>query len=129
VARFLLDTSVLIDFSKGIPASVYGLETLAESGDELCVCSIVITEFVSGLRPVDRPNWIELLSSMRYLPESQTMAIDAGRYRYHLARLGRSISTTDVLIAAVARAWDATLLTENPKHFELDGLVVRSLRS
>ena len=129
MARFLLDTSVLIDFSKSIPATVNGLGTLAESGDELCVCSIVITEFVSGLRPMDRPKWIELLSSMRYLPESRTMAIDAGRYRYYLARLGRSISTTDALIAAVASAWDATLLTENPKHFDLDGLVVRSLRA
>jgi len=129
VARFLLDTSVLIDFSKSIPATVHGLETFAESGDELCVCSIVIAEFVSGLRPVDRPRWTDLLLSMRYLPDSRTMAIDAGRYRYHLARLGRSVSTTDALIAAVAQAWDATLLTENPKHFELEGLTVRSLRA
>jgi predicted nucleic acid-binding protein len=129
VARFLLDTSVLIDFSKGIPATVHGLETFAESGDELCVCSIVIIEFVSGLRPEDRPRWADLLLSMRYLPDSRTMAMDAGRYRYHLARRGRSISTTDALIAAIARTWDATLLTENPKHFEMDGLAVRSLRA
>ena len=129
MARFLLDTSVLIDFSKSIPATVHGLETLAESGDELCVCSIVIVEFVSGLRPEDRPWWVDLLLSMRYLPDSRTMAMDAGRYRYHLARRGRSISTTDALIASVAQAWDATLLTENPKHFDLAGLTVRSLRA
>ena len=47
------------------------------------------------------------------------MAKEAGRYRYEFTRIGTTLSATDSLIAAVAIANDATLITNNLRHFPM----------
>jgi tRNA(fMet)-specific endonuclease VapC len=48
-----------------------------------------------------------------------------GRVRYELETLGQTIGSMDLLIAAHALSLDATLVTNNPAHFErVSGLKV-----
>ena len=54
-----------------------------------------------------------------YFATTPTIAKEAGRYRYEFARVGTNLSATDSLIAAVAIANDATLITNNLRHFRM----------
>lgn len=51
MARYLLDTSVLIDFSKGREPAQSRILQLIHGGDEIGVCSIIVAEFFSGVIP------------------------------------------------------------------------------
>jgi predicted nucleic acid-binding protein len=56
-------------------------------------------------------------------------ALRAGTYRFDFKRRGQTLATADALIAAMAREYEAVLLTENPRHFPMDDIEVRSFRS
>ena len=129
MTRYLVDTSVLVDLSRWVEPTRSILIELAEEGHELCVCAVVVTEFFSGVQPSQLDDWREFFGSLRFLTTDIGVAEAAGLHRRNTKLAGRAVATPDALIAAVAQAWDATLLTENPKHFELDSLVVRSLRA
>ena len=46
---YLLDTDAVIDQLKGFPQTVQLLQTLHQSGAELCVCDVTIAEVYAGL--------------------------------------------------------------------------------
>ncbi len=129
MTRYLVDTSVLVDLSKWMEPTRSRLMEMAERGDELCVCAVVVTEFFAAVLSDEEMDWEEFFLSLRFLPTTSETAQAAGRYRRESRRIGRPIATPDALTASVARAWDAILLTENSKHFVMDGIQVRSLRS
>ena len=129
MTRFLVDTSVLIDLARRVAPTRTTLIELAEEGHELCVCAVVVSEFFSGVPPSKVDDWREFFNSLQFLTTGIDAALSAGFRRRDSMRVGRAVATPDALIAATALSWGAILLTENPKHFELDGLVVRSLRS
>ena len=129
MTRYLVDTSVLVDLSRWVEPTRSKLIELTEAGHELCICAVVVTEFFAGVRHSELDDWREFFRSLRFLTTDIDVAEAAGLYRQNSKRSGRVVATPDAIIAAVAQAWDATLLTENPKHFELDGLTVRSLRT
>lgn len=127
MARFLLDTSVLIDLSKRIePSTTYVRNVLA--GEDLCVCAIVLAEFYTGVEMARLGVADDFLGTLRFLEASRRTGFLAGRYRYRFAQRGRTLAVADALITAVAYEWDATILTENLKDFPMDDVVVRSLR-
>lgn len=128
MARFLLDTSVLVDISNGLEPSTTQLERLLDSPNETCICAVVIAEFFAGVPPDERPRWETFLGQLRFLPATFETSLAAGRYRYDFARRGVAFVTPDALIAAVARQWDAMIVTENLKHFPMDDVLVRSFR-
>ena len=72
--------------------------------------------------------WTEFFASLTYWDIPEQSARVAGLYCYELSRSGKTLTTTDALIAAVALHEDATLLTSNIKHYPIPGLSVRSLR-
>ena len=129
MTRYLVDTSVLVDLSRWVEPTRSILIEMTEEGHELCVCAVIVTEFFSGVPPSELHDWREFFGSLRFLTTDMGAAEAAGIHRQSSKRTGRAVATPDATIAAVAQAWDATLLTENPKHFELDGLTVRSLRT
>ncbi len=129
MTRFLVDTSVLVDLSRWIEPTRTTLIELSVEGHELCVCAVIVTEFFAGVPPAEVADWREFFRSLRFLTTEFDAAQAAGLHRQNSKLAGRAVATPDALIAAIAQAWDATLLTENPKHFELAGLTVRSLRA
>lgn len=49
--RYLVDTTTVIDFSKGVEPVSSRLLALIDAGDDVGVCAVVVAEFSSGLTP------------------------------------------------------------------------------
>lgn len=108
MTRYLLDTSALIDFSKGRePATSLVLQLITE-GDDVGVCAVNVAEFSAGLPPEARQQWRDFLMAVSYWDAGQAVAQQAGTWRYQFAVRGTPLSTADVLIAAVAHEQRAT---------------------
>jgi predicted nucleic acid-binding protein len=122
VSRYLLDTDVLINFSKGREPAATRVTQLIDRSDELGVCAINVAEFFAGIAPPDRPYWATVFSTLTSWPISPAAAQRAGELRYDFARQGQILSTADTLIAAVAMEHGATLLTGNVRHYPMPDL-------
>ncbi|MAG37680.1 MAG: hypothetical protein CL878_15705 [Dehalococcoidia bacterium] len=129
MTRYLLDTSTLVDFSKGWEPSASQLLALIDGGDEVAVCAINVAEFYTGIPPEERPHWRRFLAALPHWVITREAAERAGSCRYDLARQGQALSLADALLAAVAQEYGATLITENTKDFPLPGIRLLSLRN
>ena len=125
---YLIDTSTLIDFSKGITSVVHALTKLLKEGEEVGVCPINITEFYSGISPKEYDVWDDFFEPLTYWEISRSAAKKAGEYRYEFARKGKKLSTADTLIAAVARQYHATIITTDIKDYPMKDIRLLSLR-
>src|SRR5436190_11099706 len=113
MTRYLLDTDTLIDLSKGIESVSSPILSWIDSTDSVAVCAISVAEFYAGLT-LDEANQAEsFISSLTYWDISREAAMRAGHDRHTLKRRGITITTTDALLAAVAREYDAILVTSN----------------
>jgi predicted nucleic acid-binding protein len=123
MARYLLDTTALIDFSKGREPAKSRLLAMVEAGDELGICAINIAEFYAGIDRGTAPAMDEFIDALLYWDTTATTALTAALQRRRaLAQHGRGISTTDALIAAVTLQEDAIVVTENVKDYRQLGL-------
>jgi tRNA(fMet)-specific endonuclease VapC len=128
--RYLVDTSVLIDLSRGIAGIRERLVALSASGAELGICAVNVAEFTSGIPGTQLWRWDRLLQEFNYWDISFEAAMRAGTFRHTLRRQGITLQVPDALIAAVAATVDATILSDNVRHFRLISDVrVRSPRS
>ena len=128
MARYLVDTSTLIDVSREIEPIRQRLQRLTAGGDQLGISPIQLTEFYAGLSVEDRDRYREFMSGFQYWNISPVAAIRAGGYRYEYARKGFTISVNDALTAAVAWDEQATVITDNLKHFPMPDVQTLSLR-
>ncbi len=122
-----MDTTALIDFSKGREPAYSFVHRFIENGDEVGVSPINVAEFYSGLAPSTYPVWDEFFEPLILWPISLAAARKAGRFRYDFARKGVSLSTTDTLVAAVALEHRATLVTSNVKDYPMNEVVLHPL--
>ena len=60
-----------------------------------------------------------MLDSLLYLTTTGDAARQAGEWRYTFARQGTPLATSDVLVAATARAHQATIVTGNGAHYPM----------
>jgi predicted nucleic acid-binding protein len=119
VARYLVDTDVIIDYLNRLPAARSVLTRLVSDGDTLCTCDVVLAEVYAGLETQALPAATELLDAIEYLVTSPAMAKQAGTWRFRYARQGRQLTTTDVLVAATATAHGATIITRNVRDYPM----------
>lgn len=124
----MLDTDALIDFSKGKEPATSLLLSWIDGNDTVAVCPVSVAEFFAGLPPKETPRWIRFFSTLTYWDISPRAAMRAGQDRYAYARSGRTVTTTDALLAAVAMEHGATLVTGNVKDFPMEELSLLSLR-
>jgi tRNA(fMet)-specific endonuclease VapC len=127
MSRYLLDTTALIDFSKGREPARSRILQMIEAGDELGVSPVNIAEFFAGVPPARRPVWIEFVDSPQYYEISSEAARQAGFFRYDFARRGATLSTMDALIAAVAQERQATIVTNSVKDYPMAGIDILPL--
>jgi predicted nucleic acid-binding protein len=130
MARYLVDTTTLIDFSKRAEPQASRLLALLEDADhDVGVCAVVVAEFMAGVIADQREPWQRFLRTLTYWETPLAASSRAGRERYDYARLGQQITTADALIAATARAHDAVLITDNARHYPQPDLRTISLRN
>jgi predicted nucleic acid-binding protein len=120
---YLLDTTVLIDHAVGLPEAVEVVRRLFADPNDLCVCDVVVAEALS--RGTDNEVSVigAMIDALEFLagpPESARWAGDSRRTRG--ASGARSLG--DALIASVAVAVGATVVTRNPRDFERQGVPV-----
>ena len=123
VANYLLDTTVLIDYLRGAPGTVTVVKDLARAGHVLGCCCVNVTEVYSGLRGKEYAAAKRLLESLRYFDVPFAIARRAGEFRNQYALEGITLSTSDTIVAAVAEAEDAVLLTGNVRHYPMVDVV------
>jgi tRNA(fMet)-specific endonuclease VapC len=129
MATYVLDTTVLIDILAGKARAVSQVTELSQEEHRLCTCCICVAELYSGLSAGAAGVADQLISSLAYLDVTADQARLAGSIRYQYARRGMTLSTTDTIVAAVAIANDATLVTANVRDFPMEELQLLHLPS
>jgi predicted nucleic acid-binding protein len=124
VAAVLLDTTVLIDLLRGTEDARRRLRALRSAGDLPYVCAVNVEETVRGLRDREREFARRLFDGLRLAPLGVDEGWQAGEWRRHFARRGRTLAQADCLVAAAAHAIGGRLATGNPKDFPMVGLAV-----
>lgn len=117
--RYLLDTTFAIDVLRNHQAAVDRFARLFSAGDDAYVTDIVVCELATGARPEDEPGLSAFLRAVEFVQPGAEVAALAGRWRGQARRRGVTVSVPDALIAAVADALGATMLTRNVRDFEL----------
>lgn len=118
---YLLDTNVCIRLlNAGHPGIRREFE--ARSPSEIALCSVVKAELLFGARKSKRVEEnLQLLqrffAPLASLPFDDPCAAHYGAIRADLIAQGNPIGPNDLLIAAIARAHDATMVTHNTGEF------------
>jgi predicted nucleic acid-binding protein len=97
---------------------------MLNGGETVGVCAVVIAECYSGARPLERPGWEEIFAALNFWETTPDDAVLAGTWRYDFARRGVQLTTTDLLIASVARRVGAVVVTSNARHFPMPDVQV-----
>ena len=117
----LLDTNVCIAYLNGSDPAVRD-RLLSHSPDELALCSVVKAELLYGARNSTRVE-SNLQKLERFFEPFTSFAFGDGaaewygQIRAQLRRSGQPIGANDMMIAAIAQAEDATLVTWNHDEF------------
>jgi tRNA(fMet)-specific endonuclease VapC len=113
----LADTDVLIDFLSGIEPVASRVSDEIESG--LATTAVSRFELRAGARSVRQERAVgALLEALAVLPLDAVSAERAATVRRELEKAGTGIGMADSLIAGIALAHGASLLTRNKRHFE-----------
>lgn len=123
MAIVLVDTSVLVDHLRGVPAARDRLRAILDAGDELWSVTPVRTEILTGARAPEVDAIRGLFSALRWLDVTPDVADRAGSLGARYLRSHPGIDTVDLLLGAAAELLGAPLLTLNVRHFPmLEGL-------
>jgi predicted nucleic acid-binding protein len=121
--RYLLDTTLLVDHANGRPGAVALVRTLFGEPNDLFICDVVVTEATSGADDDEVGAVIALIDALEYVSTHPDAARWAGASRRRLRRTSpRQLG--DAIIAGVAWFLDATVVTRNPRDFEIQGVRV-----
>jgi hypothetical protein len=115
----LVDTSVWIDFFSSKPhPHVKTLENLIFNREDLCLCGIVLTEVLQGIREDSEfQRTRDLLTNLILLPMAYSIFLRSAEIYRTLRKKGVTIKKPmDCMIAAVAIENDIPLL-HNDKDF------------
>jgi predicted nucleic acid-binding protein len=117
--RYLLDSTVLIDYSHDHPDGREVMERLFEETSELYTCDVISCESLSGGSPEQRLAIRSALDALEYVAVDPVGARWAGdRRRERIEAGNRKPSVSDSLIAGLAWRLGATVVTRNAKDFE-----------
>lgn len=122
--KYLLDTTVLLDFAHGREGAIELVDRLFADAETLYVCEVVTCEALSGGDDLQRSVIRGILDALEYV----ALAPDGAQWAAEARRTGRSAqgarSLADALIAATAWSLAATVVTRNPRDFERQGIRV-----
>ena len=122
--KYLLDTTVLLDFAHDREGAVELVDRLFADGETLYTCDVVTCETLSGGDDLERSVIGGVLDALEYV----ALAPGGARWAAEARRTGRSApgarSLADALIAATAWSLAATVVTRNARDFERQGIRV-----
>ena len=114
---FLLDTTVVSDFVKGVPPVLDRLKATPRQETAVSVVTVMEVEFGLRLNPARarrlRPVLRALFNDVRVLPYEVEDAASTAGARAALRKKGTPIGPYDIMIAGVALRHGLTLVTSN----------------
>ncbi len=129
----LVDTTVWIDFfSANLNPHANALEKLIAHREDICLCGIILTEILQGIRDDSEfKKTRDLLANLIFLPMTYSAYLSSAEIYRALRRKGITIrKSVDCMIAAVAIEHEIPLLHNDKdfipieKHFGLKVLKV-----
>lgn len=118
MARYLLDSSFLIDHLRGVAAATERFHAINDGGEIAIVCDVSAAEVWSG-RQTEHPEIDRLLRYIEFVQPGPETSRLAGVWRAEARARGRTLDIPDALIAASAFHLHAAVLTRNVRDFEL----------
>lgn len=112
----MLDTSVLVDHLRASTSATEYLTSL--EGRPVC-SEISRIEVLQGLRSAERQAAARLFALIEWMPVTEAIAQRAGELGRKWRRNHPGIGVADLAIAATVEQLDATLATQNLKHFPM----------
>ena len=127
--RYMLDTNICSYILKSHPLSVKAHFEQVGTRD-LCISTVVLAELYYGAArhpkgPTIRKEIDEFVSRLAVIPWDETAADHYGQIRSGMEKDGKPIGAMDMMIAAHARSQEATLVSNNIRHFnKVPGLLI-----
>ncbi|TAX54616.1 type II toxin-antitoxin system VapC family toxin [Rhizobium leguminosarum] len=134
MTAYLLDTNIISKFAPGkVPPSDPVRAWFHEQGeaDSLFLSALSVAEIEKGMRSLHRRGgierakrlsaWLDVITDSfgdRILPMDTVVARIVGVLEDEAESHGRHPGLGDLIIAATARAYDLTVITENLRHFQ-----------
>jgi tRNA(fMet)-specific endonuclease VapC len=120
---YILDTNTCIFWLKDV--GNVRQQVNAHVDDKITTNIICLAELYFGVensaeqhREHNRTKLDDLIAAIGYVGFSKAAAKHFGEQKARLRKLGQPIADLDLLIASIALAEDAILVTDNLKHFE-----------
>lgn len=113
--QILLDTNIIIDYSKGKLEAIELIESLNEPP---AISVITVTELIQGIRDKERPFFRAMFDVWVILPIDHKIALQAGEFA-RTYRKSHNITLADSFIAATADIYQYDLKTRNIKDFPM----------
>ena len=119
--RLLIDTSILVDYLRGIDDAIEYVESRT---GPLLLSTIVVAELYAGVRDPEREALATTFRAFDIHPVTASIAKQGGLLKRDY-QPSHGTGLADALIAATAEAHDAQLVTLNDRHFPmLDDVIV-----
>jgi len=123
MAKFLIDTDVIIWFLRGKKEIVELIERFQKSIVPIC-SPISIVEVLSGVKKGEEKITSEFLSSLEVIVIDRGIATKAGNLLREYKKKGITLGINDTIIGATCLLHDLTLVTYNPKHYLFKNLKI-----
>ncbi len=112
----LVDTDVLVDYLRGLPAAVAYMMANANC---ICLSAIVVAELYAGVRDdAELKRLDEFLALFPVLPVTASLARSGGLYKRDYFQ-SHGTGLADAIIAATADEHHAALKTLNVRHYPM----------
>ncbi|HUK85776.1 MAG TPA: type II toxin-antitoxin system VapC family toxin [Candidatus Acidoferrum sp.] len=118
----IIDTSVMIPFLNGSLEAINKVRILSNKNGQVVITIITAYELLKGARLSSKPednltNVKDAIFNMRILDLSSEACEEASNIFCELKKSGKMISEFDILIAAIAKTNDESILTRD-QHFK-----------
>lgn len=120
--KYLLDTNAFVEHLRNGPESKVTLRILSTQPNSVFLCTMVLAELLYGAIRSGKANEAANRKAISLLQQSfPSMKKAAQQYaiiRAILSTSGQLIGPNDIIIASIAMANDATLVTHNTSEFQ-----------
>ncbi len=113
------DTSVLVDYLRGVDQARRLLRPLFERGEPIAGSVLTRIELTIGMRPEERRSTDALVAALTWLPVDSVVAEEADSLARRFGRSHSGIDAVDYCVAASARVHGLDLWTLNIRHFPM----------
>lgn len=115
----VVDTSILIDNLRDIPAAGDALDAAEEAGHELTASVVTKVELLAGMRAHEKRVTRELMAAVSWIPVDDEIAERAGALARTFRRSHQGVGLIDFIIAATVQHRGAQLWTHNVRHYPM----------